>query len=64
MTNGASLVAIRAVHVAAMNLTLACTEIVGARAMSIALPTAKQLGDPVPEELERDVERIEEELKK
>lgn len=51
--------AIRAVHQAALGLTLACTEFVGPVSMALSLPTVPALADPLPRRLRRDVAAIE-----
>lgn len=51
--------ALRAVHQAALGLTLACTEFVGPVSMALSLPTVPTLGEPLPRQLRRDVSRIE-----
>lgn len=59
MTQAANIAAIRAVELAAANLTLACTEMVGPLPMAIAMPTAHLLGEGIPARLQRDVDIIE-----
>lgn len=51
--------AIRSVHVAALGLRLACTELVGPVPMALSLPTVATLGEPLPRQLRRDVTIIE-----
>ena len=51
--------AIRAVHQAALGLTLACTEYVGPVSMAVSLSTVGILGEPLPRQLRRDVAKIE-----
>jgi len=51
--------AIRSVHVAALGLTLACTEFVGPISMALSLPTVRSLGEPLPRQLRADVAKIE-----
>jgi hypothetical protein len=50
--------AIRSVQVAAIGLTLACTEYVGPVSMALSLPTVGTLGQPLPRQLRRDVAKI------
>lgn len=59
MRQPATIAAIRSVQAAALNLTLVCTEIVGPLTMSVSLPTARGLGDPVPKSMTRKVRAIE-----
>lgn len=51
--------AIRAVHQASLGLTLACTEYVGPLSMAISLTTVRAIGEPLPRQLRRDIEKIE-----
>lgn len=50
--------AIRAVHQAALGLTLACTEYVGPVPMALSLPAVGTIGEPLPRPLRRDVAAI------
>lgn len=50
--------AIRAVHQAALGLTLACTEYVGPVSMAVSLPTVGILGEPMPRKMRRDIAKI------
>lgn len=56
--------AIRSVHIAALGLRLACTELVGPVSMALSLPTVGMLGEPLPHQLRRDVAKIEKRGKK
>lgn len=53
-----NLEAIHAVQLAASQLTLACTEIVGPLEMSVAMPTAQLLGERVPPRLLRSLLKL------
>ena len=64
MNQPASIVAIRAVQAAALNLTLVCTEIVGPVKMAVSMPSVKNLGDRVPPNLLHDIDPLDEESKK
>lgn len=59
MSHPAAIAAIRAVQAASLNLTLVCTEIVGPLSMSVSLPTARGLGDDLPQSMKRQVAAIE-----
>jgi len=59
MSAASNLAAIRSVHAAAAQLTLACTQIVGPIAMAVALPTAPTLGDRVPPSMQRKIDALE-----
>lgn len=58
MTQTASIAAIRAVQAAAMQLTIACTEIVGPLSMAVSMPTAVTLGEKIPRKMKRSVDAI------
>lgn len=64
MTQAAHIAAIRAVQAAAMNLTLACTEIVGPLPMSVGMPSARILGEPVPRRMRRKAASIDQKERK
>ena len=53
-----SLEAIHAVHQAATQLTLTCTEIVGPLEMSIAMPSAQLLGERLPPRFLRALSKL------
>lgn len=55
----ANTVTIRAVHAAATNLTLACTEIVGPVQMAMSLPRTRVLGEPLPWAMRRRIVELE-----
>ncbi len=59
MIRAARIEAVRSRHQAALDLTLACAERVGATVMAVAMPTVPVLGEPVPRRLRRDVSKIE-----
>jgi hypothetical protein len=58
MSEASNLAAIRSVHAAAAQLTLACTQIVGPIAMALSLPEVKTLGEPVPDKMKRAARKI------
>ena len=55
---------IRTVRLAALGLTLACTEYVGPVSMAVSLGTVGALGEPMPRQLRRDLAKIDKRGKK